>query len=185
MTHDNVGRDDFQLSQESLAMLLRLSAARAELTMWFEGGSINGIHCDEFRICGWSGSSKQFTCDGDDAPPPITVTEPPERPEVRRHCGRSHAPKGTFTHWLGYPFPLMATPCAHGGKTLKNDFGRKGYGGPCPPAGHGTHRYYFTVYAVDAPALDVRGDSRDDLEAALKDHALAKAQLMGRYERMR
>ena len=58
---------------------------------------------------------------------------------------------------------------ATAGKTLKNDFGRKGYGGPCPPPGHGKHRYYFTVYAVDASALDIAGDSRDDLEAALKD----------------
>src|ERR671924_581345 len=74
---------------------------------------------------------------------------------------------------------------ATAGKMLKNDFGRKGYGGPCPPPGHGPHRYYFTVYAVDVPALDVPGDSRRDLEAALKDHTLAKARFMGRYERAR
>jgi Raf kinase inhibitor-like YbhB/YbcL family protein len=70
-------------------------------------------------------------------------------------------------------------------KTLKNDFGRKGYGGPCPPPGHGAHRYYFTVYAVDVTTLDVAGGSRNDLEAALDEHTLGKARLMGSYERKR
>jgi len=96
------------------------------------------------------------------------------------------APTGTFTHWLAYDIHADGNALrATAGKTLKNDFGRKGYGGPCPPPGHGPHRYYFTVYAVDVPALDVPGGSRDDLEAALKGHTLAKARFMGSYERKR
>jgi len=70
-------------------------------------------------------------------------------------------------------------------KSLENGFGRRGYGGPCPPPGHGVHRYNFTVYAVDVAALDVRGDRRGDLETALKRHTLATARLVGRYERRR
>ncbi len=128
---------------------------------------------------------KQFTCDGDDAPPPITVNEPPKGTKSFAVIADDpDAPKGTFTHWLAYDIPTDGNALrATAGKTLKNDFGRKGYGGPCPPPGHGKHRYYFTVYAVDAPTLDIPGDSRDALEAALKDHTLARAQLMGHYER--
>ncbi len=74
---------------------------------------------------------------------------------------------------------------ATAGTTLANDVGRKGYGGPCPPPRHGPHRYYFTVDAVDTPALDVSGGTRGDLEAALEGHTFARAQFMGRYERKR
>jgi hypothetical protein len=128
---------------------------------------------------------KQFTCDGDDAPPPITVNDAPDGTKsFAVIVDDPDAPRGTFTHWLAYDIPAEGNALrTTAGKALKNDFGRQGYGGPCPPAGHGKHRYYFTVYAVDAPTLEVSGRSRHDLEAALKDHTLAKAQLMGRYER--
>ena len=130
---------------------------------------------------------KQFTCDGNDAPPPITADGVPEGTRsFAVIVDDPDAPRGTFTHWLAYDIPVDGNPLrATAGKALRNDFGRQGYGGPCPPPGHGAHRYYFTVYAVDVPALDVPGDSRDDLEAALKGHTLAKARLMGRYERAR
>ena len=130
---------------------------------------------------------KEFTCDGNDAPPPMTVSDPP--PGTKSFAiitDDPDAPKGTFTHWLAYDIPAEAgTLRSTSGMTLENDFGRKGYGGPCPPSGHGPHRYYFTVYAVDVPALDVSGGGGDDLEAALERHTLAKAQFMGRYERKR
>ena len=130
---------------------------------------------------------KQFTCDGNDAPPPITVDDPPKGTRsFAVIVDDPDAPKGTFTHWLTYDIPADSHALrATAGKPLKNDFGRSGYGGPCPPPGHGAHRYYFTVYAVDVPALDVAGRSRKDLEAALEGHTLAKAQFMGRYERAR
>jgi len=130
---------------------------------------------------------KQFTCDGNDAPPPIAVDHAPkDTKSFAVILDDPDAPTGTFTHWLAYDVPAEGkTLRATGGKTLKNDFGNKGYGGPCPPKGHGAHRYYFTVYAVDVPALDVSGDSRDDLESALKGHTLGTARPMGRYERAR
>lgn len=129
----------------------------------------------------------QFTCDGNDAPPPIAVSDAPKGTEsFAVIMDDPDAPKGTFTHWLAYDIPTDGnTLRATAGKTLPNSFGREGYGGPCPPPSHGSHRYYFRVYAVDVPALDVPGDSRDDLEAALKGHTLAKAGFMGRYERAR
>jgi Raf kinase inhibitor-like YbhB/YbcL family protein len=95
------------------------------------------------------------------------------------------APKGTFTHWLLYDIPATATELADQSRaqTLRNDFGRAGYGGPCPPSGHEPHRYVFTLYAVDVPALTLQGRTRGALEQALHAHTLATARLMGRYER--
>jgi Raf kinase inhibitor-like YbhB/YbcL family protein len=130
---------------------------------------------------------REFTCDGNDAPPAMTVADPPEGTKsFAVIMDDPDAPKGTFTHWLAYDVPADGSGLrATAGKALKNDFGRKGYGGPCPPPGHGAHRYYFTVYDVDVAALDVAGGSRDDLEAALEGHTLPKARFMGRYERTR
>ncbi len=127
----------------------------------------------------------QFTCDGGDAPPPLEAVDPPEGTRsFALIMDDPDAPRGTFTHWLAYDIPAEGSelrPSA--GKTLKNSFGRDGYGGPCPPKGHGSHRYYFTLYAVDVPTLDLPGTRREDLEAALQGHTLGTARLMGRYER--
>jgi Raf kinase inhibitor-like YbhB/YbcL family protein len=129
----------------------------------------------------------QFTCDGDDAPPPIAVADAPAGTKsFAIIMDDPDAPRGTFTHWLAYDVPADGAALrSTGGKTLKNSFGRSGYGGPCPPPGHGSHRYNFTVYAVDVAVLDVGGATREDLEAALEGHTLAKARFMGRYERSR
>jgi Raf kinase inhibitor-like YbhB/YbcL family protein len=127
----------------------------------------------------------QFTCDGNDAPPPITVSDPPEGTRSFAVIMEDpDAPKGTFTHWLAYDIPASKADLrVDAAKTLRNSFGRDGYGGPCPPPGHGPHRYFFKVYAVDAPSLDLPGETKQDLEKALETHALASAELMGRYER--
>ena len=130
---------------------------------------------------------KQFTCDGNDAPPTLTVSDPPDG--VRSFAvimDDPDAPKGTFTHWLAYDIPVSTGNLEVGaGKSLRNSFGREGYGGPCPPPGHGVHRYFFKVYALDVPALESAVTTRQDLETALELHALAHAELMGRYERKR
>ncbi len=127
----------------------------------------------------------QFTCDGNDAPPTLTVVDPP--PGTRSLAvivDDPDAPNGTFTHWLAYDIPAdKAELVANGGKTLRNGFGWQGYGGPCPPPGDGPHRYNFTVYAVDVPSLPIRGESREDLESALSAHTLATARLIARYQR--
>jgi Raf kinase inhibitor-like YbhB/YbcL family protein len=128
---------------------------------------------------------KQFTCDGTDAPPPIHQSDPPPNTQsFALIMDDPDAPRGTFTHWLAYDIPVGKSELPVGaGKTLHNSFGREGYGGPCPPARHGPHRYFFTVYAVDVPSLAVAGKTRQELEKALETHTLASAQLMGRYER--
>ena len=130
---------------------------------------------------------RQFTCDGDDAPPPIKVSDPPEGTRSFAVIMEDpDAPKGTFTHWLAYDIPASKTDLqVTAGKTLRNSFGREGYGGPCPPPGHGPHRYFFKVYAVDESSLTLAGETKQDLEKALETHTLASAELMGRYERAR
>jgi Raf kinase inhibitor-like YbhB/YbcL family protein len=127
----------------------------------------------------------EFTCDGNDAPPPLRVSDPPAGTKsFAVIMDDPDAPNGLFTHWMAYDVPADGTqlqPTA--GKMLPNGFGRPGYGGPCPPHGHGPHRYHITVYALDVAALDVPGNTRDDLDAAIKGHTLGKARMMGRYER--
>jgi Raf kinase inhibitor-like YbhB/YbcL family protein len=130
---------------------------------------------------------RRFTCDGADEAPHLTWTDPPDGTDsYALIMDDPDAPSGTFTHWMVYDIPGSARELTHhgdAGKTLANDFGRPGYGGPCPPRGHGPHRYRFTLYAVSAPALSPRGKSRDALDAALGAHTLATASMVGRYQR--
>jgi Raf kinase inhibitor-like YbhB/YbcL family protein len=127
-----------------------------------------------------------YTCDGNDTPPPLLIRDPPAGAKsFAVIMDDPDAPGGLFTHWMAYDFPaddgneLKTTA----GKTLRNDFGRPGYGGPCPPHGHGAHRYHITVFALDVPSLELSRDTRDDLEAAIKGHTLGMVRMMGRYER--
>ena len=128
---------------------------------------------------------KQFTCDGDNMPPPLAWSGAPEGTRAfALIMDDPDAPKGTFTHWLLYDIPARTTALpGEAGKSLRNDFGSSGYGGPCPPKGHGPHRYVFALYAVDVPLLGVTGETRQDLEETLRRHTLATAQTTGRYER--
>lgn len=127
----------------------------------------------------------QFTCDGADAAPDLFVAGVPDGTRsFTLIMDDPDAPNGTFTHWLVHDIPANGSDLAVSqGKPLRNSFGNPRYGGPCPPPGHGPHRYFFTVYAVDVPSLGVRGQSRQDVEEALKTHTLATARVMGRYER--
>jgi hypothetical protein len=128
-----------------------------------------------------------FTCDGANRTPPLTWSGPP--PGTRSFAvivDDPDAPGGTFTHWLIFDIPADVAALGEesdGGRTLPNDFGHARYDGPCPPRGHGPHRYDFTIYAVDVPALDLHGKSREALDRALAAHTLATARLSGRFER--
>jgi hypothetical protein len=62
-----------------------------------------------------------------------------------------------------------------------NDWGRTGYGGPCPPIGR--HRYYFKLYALDAPLGDLHRPTKAQLEQAMQGHVLAHTELMGTYHK--
>ena len=101
------------------------------------------------------------------------------------------APAGTWNHWLLWDIPagIHSLPqhyrAAHSVRAGTNDFGKTGYGGPCPPRGHGAHRYFFRLYALDTPTLRVpEGAHRKELERALQRHRLGIAEYMGRFERI-
>ena len=131
---------------------------------------------------------RQFTCDGNDLAPPLKWSDAPDGTRSFALVMEDpDAPHGTFTHWLLYDIPATTTelPGNGGGTALRNGFGRAAYGGPCPPPGHGPHRYVFTLYAIDVAALDIHGKNRAALDRALRAHTLATARLTGRYERRR
>ena len=99
------------------------------------------------------------------------------------------APSGTFTHWLLCDLPATSAELGEGlrhgqfGVSGTNGFARRGYGGPCPPRGHGLHRYYFRLHALRERLGVKDGCSRAEVDKALTSRILGTAELMGRYER--
>jgi Raf kinase inhibitor-like YbhB/YbcL family protein len=134
---------------------------------------------------------RQYTCDGEDMSPELRWQgAPAETESFALTMHDPDAPRGDFTHWVLFDIqpnvggvPEGAAPDAVG-EPGTNDFGKEGYSGPCPPPGHGRHRYFFNLYALDQRRLGLgRGARRAEVEAAVRGHVLAQAQLMGIYER--
>lgn len=133
----------------------------------------------------------RFTCDGGDVSPAIEwAGEPSKTRSFALIMNDPDAPGGTWNHWLVWDIVASVHSLPEGkghaslGKSGTNDFGRLGYGGPCPPKRRGSHRYYFRLFALDTPTLGVpEGGKRSALEKALKGHTIAETAYMGRYER--
>jgi Raf kinase inhibitor-like YbhB/YbcL family protein len=134
----------------------------------------------------------QYTCDGQDASPPLAWTDPPAGTKAFALISDDpDAPMGTWVHWVAYNLPSSLRQLKEGLSTEEQlsdgtrqgttDFGRTGYGGPCPPSG--THRYFFKLYALDTTLSLAPGATKKQLEAAMQGHVLAQAQLMGTYRR--
>jgi Raf kinase inhibitor-like YbhB/YbcL family protein len=139
---------------------------------------------------------KKHTCDGADLSPPLAWTDAPAG--TRAFALINHDPDakraGGWAHWVLYDLPGTATalpenvpktdapPVLGGGRQGKNDFGKTGFNGSCPPPG-GPHHYHFTLYALDAPLGLPAGRTRADVEAAMRGHILGTAELVGLYER--
>jgi len=128
-----------------------------------------------------------YTCDGEDLAPELTVSEVPnEAKELVLIVDDPDAPMGTWVHWLVYNMPANTTKIEaknlpQGSKQGITDFGRTGWGGPCPPSG--THRYFFKLYALDT-TLDLQaGATKSQLEQAIKGHVIEKDELVGLYKR--
>ncbi|MGE4297598.1 MAG: YbhB/YbcL family Raf kinase inhibitor-like protein [Desulfovibrionaceae bacterium] len=139
----------------------------------------------------------RFTCDGEDVSPPLAWDGVPEGTQrFALVCDDPDAPVGVWDHWILFNIPGTATglpeampadaiqplgtvaqKAAHG----LNSWGRTGYGGPCPPSG--THRYYFTLYALDTQLPLKAGVRKADLVRAMEGHILGQARLLGRYAR--
>ena len=144
-----------------------------------------------------AGIPVKHTCDGADVSPPLAWSGAPAGAGAFALIADDpDAPAGTWVHWVLYDLPGTASqlpesvaktevPSELGGATQgKNDFRRTGYGGPCPPPGP-AHRYFFKLYALDTPLRLKPGAAKQDLEAAMKGHILATAQLMGSYARQK
>jgi len=136
----------------------------------------------------------RYTCQGEDVSVPLTwkdlpagteslvlIVDDPDAPDPA-------APKRTWVHWVLYNLPPTATGLGDDVRALpegtlggRNDWGRTGYGGPCPPIGR--HRYFHKLYALDTVLPDLNEPTKAELEQAMQGHILAKAELVGTYEK--
>ena len=129
------------------------------------------------------------SCRGADISPSLEWSgEPPETRSFALVVEDPDAPAGVWCHWLLYDIGSQVHNLAQGYKPGKlgisgtNDFGKPGYGGPCPPKG-GPHRYFFKLFALDMHTLGLgAGVKRPELLAAIKGHVLGEAQYMGRFQ---
>jgi len=136
---------------------------------------------------------KKFTCDGNDTSPTLNWTAPPSGTRsLVLTVTDPDAPGGTFTHWVLFNVPASSNALPAGVPTQgqltdgsrqgQNDFGKPGYGGPCPPRGS-THRYFFDLFALDKDLDLPSGATRAQVEDAIGTHVLARSKLMARYGR--
>lgn len=136
---------------------------------------------------------KKHSCDGPDFSPPLSWTDPPAGTKsLALICDDADSPGRAFVHWVlfGLPPETRELPegvppqevLPQGGKQGKNDFGKIGYGGPCPPQGP-AHRYVFKLYALDIVPDLQPGATKQELLRAMEGHILAQGELMGRYAR--
>ena len=137
---------------------------------------------------------EKYTCEGEDISVPLAwsgvpasarslalIVDDPDAPDPE-------APKMVWVHWVLYNLPVSAAGLAQGVKELpagtgegRNDWNRTGYGGPCPPIGR--HRYFHKLYALNTVLPDLGSPTKDELLAAMKGHIVARAELMGTYEK--
>jgi len=133
----------------------------------------------------------RFTCDGADVSPRLTWREAPaDAVTFALVVDDPDAPRGTWVHWVVFDLPATTSGLAEGAGAASlpagtvqgtNTWGRRSYGGPCPPSG--THRYFFKLYALDG-RVDLGADATSEaLAAAMQGRILAETTLMGRYAR--
>jgi hypothetical protein len=160
------------LGMTAIALLGAAGGARMKITSsaFQQGGNI----------------PSKFSCDGPNSSPPLQISDvPPEAKSLVLIVDDPDAPSGLFTHWAVWNISPQTATIGEGntpeGVQGTNDFGKSGYGGPCPPSG--THRYYFKVFALDRELDLPVGAKRSQLDAAMKGHVIAQGELMGRYSK--
>ena len=138
---------------------------------------------------------RRHTGDGEDLSPPLSwsglpaaarglalIVDDPDAPDPK-------APKRVWVHWVLYNIPPDAKGLAENADKIGLPAGavrgvadsrKAAYGGPCPPIGR--HRYFHKLYALDT-TLDLAQANKGELEAAMKGHVLAQAELMGTYQK--
>lgn len=134
-----------------------------------------------------------YTGDGQDVSPPLQWANPPEGVQsFALICDDPDAPVGVWVHWVIYNIPAEKRVLPQGMPQTKqlddgtrqgiNDSRKIGYNGPAPPPGK-VHRYFFKLYALDAPVSLAPGATKQQLLDATKGHVLGEAELMGKYKR--
>jgi hypothetical protein len=133
---------------------------------------------------------KKYTCDGEGINPPLNIIRtPPKTKSLALLVEDPDAPNGIFTHWILWQIRYELAQIEEGAiptgaKEGQNDFGKIGYGAPCPPTGHGPHRYMFKLYALDTDDLSIPiSPNREDFLQAVETHVIEQAKLIGTYER--
>lgn len=130
---------------------------------------------------------KKYTCDGQDVAPPLQWTGVPHQAKsVAVICDDPDAAAGVFTHWVLYNIPASINAIAERGQVGTagvNSFGKREFGGPCPPRKDPAHHYHFHVYALDVDSIGPAGMSKEDALEAMKGHILATGDLVGVYKR--
>lgn len=137
---------------------------------------------------------QQHTCEGDDLSPPLAWSDaPPATRSFVLFCDDPDAPRGTWHHWAAFDIAAERAELAEaqptkpqvgGMRQAVNDFGRFGYGGPCPPPGHGVHHYHFQLLALDVDTLAAKDSPTcADVAMAAETHVIARATLVGTYSR--
>ncbi len=134
---------------------------------------------------------KGYGCDGGNVSPQLSWNNAPSNTKsfaIICHDPDAPRPNGWY-HWLVVNIPNNVTSIQKGGKIQGSletitDFGTSGYGGACPPVGHGKHRYNFTVYALNTDKLNVSQNTKPkDVENEVLNHAIAKSTITGLFER--
>ena len=129
----------------------------------------------------------KYTCDGENVNPPFEFIDVPNNAKsLALIVDDPDAPSKVWVHWVVYNInPKTArvdeNSIPQGGIEGITDFGKPGYGGPCPPSGN--HRYFFKLYALDI-TLDLSPNATKQIvEQKMQGHIIDKAELIGLYSR--
>lgn len=133
----------------------------------------------------------KYTGEGQNISPPLTFKQvPPNTKSLALIVDDPDAPRGTFDHWIVWNISPHVLAISEGAPEFDqisvkrgiNSYGLTNYQGPKPPPGK-PHRYFFKLYALDIPALDLpEGSSKQQVEKAIQSHILEEAQLIGTYQ---
>lgn len=129
----------------------------------------------------------KYTCDGENVNPPLQFLDiPGSAKSLVLIVDDPDAPAKVWVHWVVYNINPKTTEVKEngvpeGGIEGMTDFGKPGYGGPCPPSG--IHRYFFKLYALDS-ILDLpQTATKQMVEQKMQDHVIDKAELIGFYSK--
>lgn len=131
----------------------------------------------------------EFTCDGENSSPAVWWHGVPSSARsLTLVCEDPDAPGGTWDHWIVFNIPSHVTMIQKSARAKDiparygtNSWGKPAYGGPCPPSG--THRYVFTLYALDSELSLTANAAKKDILGAMQGHIIQRAQIIGTYQR--